>query len=398
MKLKDVYYILLGMLTFSRLGNWIVLELIGFPFYFAEIFFLPVLFINKTGYRTYIKETVQKSPFFIILLLYLLLINIVGALTSENIYASLELSRSIFYIAILFSVYSQNISVLSVKSLKTVVFGGVAGQLVYALFMNEKDFLVPLFFVFALAIIIPTVKRQFLQSLMMFSICFVVSLLSGYRIPLLIILIAGITCIIYTLFHLNTVKKVFFGPLVLAASVFISAKMILNYDQIVIRLAEIFHLSSTTIYRILYKMDVDFLMLQRASGHSYRDWLSFPLDIFRESVFPRGISLWSDGIYRYGYYTDNPIIILYDLFGSAVGWAITILIMYMGARAFLKAMFHKNDRMFDIMALMFPAVLVAFVINGSFAFGCVQPLILGIVLGYWNKKAPFDSLKGEIYQ
>lgn len=395
MKSKTILQYLLilitGILGFSYISNYILLQKLQLPFYIVELFLLPSIFMYFNKYiNIFVRSIKKRMVCFFILTILLMTAVILGVINGAGFIGALTMSRSLVYIilvAFIFCEYKE----FDLSKLYILVLGATIGEFINVAIIapglsNYKGIAQVNIIAIALVVLIPVIRRRNAQGVICFSLAFLTAYLSGMRTPILICVITYIIANIYVVLSISfTTRKKVIKLLLMGVilSVVIGA-IILRIDIILNRVAEIFHMDSYTIFRISDRMkaflNFDFVASQDTSRiEGYKKIFSE----FIPSLIPRGFIGEIKGV---GNYIDVPILFIYDVFGSFFGM-ILLYIIVKRALSKVRDLFRKKLLDIDVVAaIMVFIYFVLFIINGRFLYITYESILSGIVIGVWFNK------------
>lgn len=191
---------LYGTIALSGWSYYILIDLIGLPFYAYEVFFIPVVLICRKFIFAKLKRI--KSSY-LLAFFGLMLFFFIGLIRHpEHMASHITTFRTLIYIFV-FMYFFSSAGTFAITQLQFLCFGATIGQFVYMLSVeSEADQTSLNIIALSFMIIIPIVKKRVrLSEIMFFSIVgLIVSFRSSFRINIVVVLISLVLAIMYSVF------------------------------------------------------------------------------------------------------------------------------------------------------------------------------------------------------
>lgn len=391
---KNILYFILGVLAFSSFSSFILLEVLNLPFFFIELYFLPLLLIKKKIILKRINNILTKRAlwFSCIILLFIgsFLIGIVY--TRGDIINVVTMIRSPFYILIMTFLFSET-STFSIDKLYSIAYGAIIGDFMFALFVSTSVTSSTNLIAIALIIFIPIVKGEMAQSIVSIILTMIVSINSGHRIGIVLVIICLITGFIWILVSKNAWKETkrniyrsMYIPFFIVSGVIVTS----NYQKIVLIVADILNMDQFAIYRVTDRL-TNLLSGEFSESQDVGRIEKYITIINNAWIVPKGPV--GRSFNSLGDYIDVPASFVFDIFGLAVGLLIISLIFVKGIKAFIKAFNESTDLTTITCGLMFVTYIFLFIINGRFLYITYESLLTGLIFGNWFSNGKYKPLE-----
>lgn len=380
--LEFLYLALLGFMAFSRMSQYIIFNVLHLPFYLIEIFFIPLFLYSGNEYITNLKKISSKRKFVIwcMVLTYDL---IIGCAYTFQLIDTITMSRSLIYIIMIALIFEEK-KHFSIDKLFVISFFAMVGEFVFGIKYSSADIASINTSCLALMVLIPIVMKKYL----LFTICsifgLVISINSGYRIGIIILIIAILEGVVWTAVSqekmtIKVLLKKFSIPSIL---VLIASFVVINYQEFIRITATLLGTSQYAIYRVTNRLVGLFTFNFTMSREQERfDVFKIAYESFGERILPRGLVGKSIG--TLSTYFDVPITYMYDAFGSILTIFILGVCIYKGMRCFLHSYKKGVADYYIIAGLMFPILLLCMISNGSFLYITFQCITTGVIIGEW---------------
>lgn len=389
---EKVYYIVLGFLGFSILGQYIILNVLKFPVMVIEIFYLPLLLNIIKNKKLRFTAKITYSELFIILILSL---SIGITIIKTNDINSLFNYRSIIYLLICLKIFSKRD--ISISKLYWISLGAIYAEIFFTIFISQNDIVSSSNCIaIALIIIIPFIQKRYIISIINVIICFFYSINTGFRIGIIITIIAVLEILIFLIFYkkiLRTIKGILYFPIILLILFYVSNLLKNNYIQIVEFIAELTGMSTFAKFRVTEKLQGLFSGNLEVSQDIGRIYIYLEgLKNYFNSIIPKGLIGEAQGFYFN--YIDVPITYLGGIFGNIISiiFIVKIIIRYCKV-VYKKVDNYKLNYQYTqekiLIILAIPILLVLFIVNGSFFVIVYQAIMTGMILGLLFKDRRF---------
>ncbi len=380
--IEYLYLFLLGVVAFSRMSQYIVLDVLNLPFYLIEIFFIPFFMYSYKEYFGYFQNASKKKSFlfFVLVILWNLLI---GFAYTFDLVGIVSTTRALAYIILIALIFKEKKG-FSIDKLFLISVGATIGELLYAVNITSTDIASINTSCLALMVLIPIIKKRYITFLLCSILGLIVSINSGYRIGIVVLLVSIAIGVVWITFSKEKLTlKTFLGKLSIpiAMTVFV-AICVSYYEKLVAIVSGLFGTSEYAIYRVTNRLVGLFTGNISLSRDQQRlENYSLILETFVERLLPRGLVGESVGVL--GQYFDVPIIYMYDAFGSVLTIVLLAIICYKGLMCFLQAFKKETPDYLVLSGLMFPIFIIFIITNGSFLYITFQCITTGIILGEW---------------
>lgn len=382
-KNKYALFFIVGFLGLSSLTNEI-LSAAGIGFYLLEIFLIPAIAIiyNDIKRNDDIRFNINKILFCVLLIL---LSTIIGIINTMDIFGTITCIRPLFYMCLISIILSQCKESIDVWYFWWLAAGATLGEYVFIKFFSVRIALVGYSHInilaIALMIVIPFIKRKLAIGIISSIITIIIAFMSGYRINILVWLIAIVVSSIYYMRLIKLYKGIFLFILLLILALLAWN----NIYEIIEFLVKKLDLNSESIYRIVNRT-MSLFEGNKSLSDSYRleGYKSIVTDFIPKLILqgPVGKSL---GASYFGKYTDVPIEFLYDCFGSILAWIIVMIYFVNGISSFARTIICRKESDLDVLCgLCFPIMLVLFIVNGTFMTFAHISILAGITMSCWR--------------
>lgn len=390
--MNKIELVLIFFTSFCVFSNWAsyLLDIVGIKYFLFEIYLIPYIIYKRKQTFALIRKTFNFNLVYSTLLLIIILGILVGIINTNGDFINVITStRSIIYIIILIHIFSH-VKDININKLYILALGSIIGQLFFMMIIINYNITIWTYInviALSLLIIIPIVQKKFIKSIISISLGITISILSGYRINIIITfcsILIGLIWIIFSKQKTLSIKKVLLKFTILSFSIYLLFLLISLFDKIIYQFGTIFNMNLATIYRITDRLQ--YLL----SGNLSMSQDNIRIDLnrrimtqFSNSILPKGLidkSLGNTGIY-----TDVPILFLYDAFGSIVSIIIIITMLFIGTKAFIRAFNYEKNNFRIVCGLMFPILTLLLMVNGTFLNFANVAIITGVIIGGWMK-------------
>ena len=380
-----LYIVILGLLGFSVLGQYVLLSVLKFPVLLIEVFYIPLFWrYHRQLGRLFSCRFSRRG----ILLLFFCLSGILLGICRTGNPALIVEYRSILYLMLACKL-AKNEGVLF--DLQTVLFLNLLvlfGEFLYVFVFSGSAITSSLN---SVAVILSIVSAFILEKYAVAAVAAAFSLfmgvLSGYRISIIVPLAALLGMLLYLLLRSEkTWKKLCFKWAVLFVICIAVVLMVQHYETIVYYIAEKTGMDSFAIFRVTERMRGLFQGDITVSQDTERLALfRYPFTRFFTCIIPRGLI--GTEIGEYSLYIDVPLIYLYDIFGSVAALVILFVIVLqlikhirpcLSNQSRYRETFWRNKRVAAITTGIMGLLLV---VNGTFMVSPYQAIETGLVLG-----------------
>lgn len=269
--------------------------------------------------------------------------------------------------------YAQKKSI-NIWKMHYICFFAVLGDFVNVLTVHADDTQMTLNLIaIAIFVIIPIVQNNLALSIVCSLFATVVAFRSAYRISILVVLVA----ILFSLIYAAIIRRKLKSLLLMIVAIVALFCLIQNFDSLVKTFSELFDMNYASYRRISTRL------ISAVHGN----------DIHRYEIYEERISLCFTeiipfGLFRravgeYGWYTDTPFVFMLDAYGVLGGVALVFISIKKGIGIFVKALRSPTKPFLGVLAVLFPVMLVLFVLNGTFLFWSYVVCMTSAILGYW---------------
>lgn len=367
----------------SSLTN-LILGSIGFPFYLLEVFFIPLfIFYEK---NIFIKKN-KVNIFCLFTMLITFTSILIGIGYTYDIGAIITCVRPLLYMIILIYYFPKIAGLeIQISKLFIVSLGIISGELVYILlnYSNVQNSGYTHINIIAIAycVLIPFIVLETKYIVIGTIFPLMVSILSGYRINIFVSIIALFIGGLYYLKNASRGRRLVY--IILSLSIIYC--LYIFFDDVVQVLIETFQLSDATVFRLIEKTKGVFTQ-EWSQSDLYRINLYVKeLPTIMLNVLPVGPIGKAIGAEKFGLYTDFPISYLIDVYGSILAIFIIVIMFGKGLNLFLRVFKSELPDICILSGLMFPIIVVLFIINGTFLTFAHIAILAAIVMGYWRIK------------
>lgn len=400
-KTEMIILFITGFIVCSSWGSYLI-GLLNIKYFIFELFFIPYFLYKRQDLRKILKKKNKLDLIFVTIFTILIVGVLFGTIMTNGDFIGVFTStRPLFYIIIIARIFSD-IECVNVEKVYIFCIGSIIGALIFINTIYTNLDLKSMWYyinsiTLALIIIIPIIQKKMLKIIVSIGMGIIVSVISGYRINIIIVVVSILVGLIWLLGSMNkkvSIKEIINKISIFGMITFISFLFIKNFYMIVDNLASFFNMNSASVYRITDRLS---LIL---SGNFSASQDNIRLEAYKKisseffgHLIPIGLAGKSVG--DVGKYTDVPILYLYEAFGSVVTWLLIIIIVYIGITAFFIS-FTRSQELFDTASgLMFPILLFLLIINGTFISFANVAIITGIILGRWIYVFKLKSLRSH---
>lgn len=386
-KMSIGVYFLWALYAGVALSGWsyyLLCDVIGFPFYLYEIFFIPPIIIYRnTLFKMFTKIRKSYIISFILLIGFLLLGCI---LNPQYIVAQITTYRTLVYVWCFMYIFSW-VKSFNLELLQALCVGASLGQMMYILLISsDSDQTAVNIVALALMIIIPAIKNNIKEIVLFTILGLVIAFRSSFRINIVIVILALFIALLY----MALIKKRIKAVLTMICIVIGLFLVVQNFDFITTILADVFNMDNDyALYRVTYRLEQLLQMDFAASQDTMRfELIGKIITEFDDYIIPTGLI--GKAIGEYGLYKDAPIMFFYSAFGSWVSIVLLGGIVVGGVKFLCKSFRLKNTDM-AVFAIMLPVFLFLFVLNGTFIMATYEACLTGLILGYWYNKNKIET-------
>lgn len=377
-----IYMFVLGFIGFSRMSQYIIFNVLHLPFYLIELFFIPFFAYKWNEYSSlFIKNTRTKR--FVCWTMILIYDVVIGCIVSMNIVDTVTTSRALIYIVYLALIFEKK-KEFTLDKMFLVALGATLGEFIYGLRFSSADIASINTSCLAIMLFIPVIKHQYMLFAGCSLLALVVSINSGYRIGIIVLLIALAECVVWIVFkdEKKTIKSLGEKLIIPVGLIVVMVVVAQNYSWFIKFSSEILGTSQYAIFRVTQRLEALFTGNFSQSNEQLRfEVFKYAGTAFWPSFFPKGLVGKTMGTLHY--YYDVPIVYLYDAFGSIPAYIIAAVCSVKGLRCFFGA-FKKTARDYIVLSgLMFPILFICLLTNGSFLYITFQCITTGIFIGEW---------------
>lgn len=380
--LEYIYMFILGFIGFSRMSQYVIFNLFHLPFYLIEIFFIPFFAYKWNEYSSLFVRN-SRTKRFVAWTMLLIYDVVIGCIVSMNIIDTVTTSRALIYIIYLALIFEKK-KKFSLDKMFLIAFGATLGEFFYGIRLSSADIASINTSCLAIMLFIPIIKHKYLLFAGCSLLALVVSINSGYRIGIFVLLLALVECIVWVVLKdekktIRSIGEKLFIPVGLIIVMVIVAQ---NYNWFIQFSSRILGTSQYAIFRVTQRLEALFTGNFNQSNEQLRfEVFKYAGTAFWPSFFPKGLVGKTMGTLHY--YYDVPIVYLYDAFGSVPAYVIVVVCSIKGFRCFLGA-FKKSACDYIVLSgLMFPILFMCLLTNGSFLYITFQCITTGIFVGEW---------------
>lgn len=386
-KIEYIYMFVLGFIGFSRMSQYVIFDLFHLPFYLIEIFFLPFFTYKWNEYSSlFIRITRTKK--FVGWTMILIYDVVIGCLVSMNIVDTVTTSRALIYIIYLALIFEKK-KAFSLDKMFLIALGAILGEFFYGIRFSSADIASINTSCLAIMLFIPVIKHRYLLLAGCSLLALVVSINSGYRIGIIVLLVALAECIVWIVLkdEEKTIRSLGVKLVIPVGLVVVVVIVAQNYNWFIEFSSNILGTSQYAIFRVTQRLEALFTGNFSQSNEQLRfEVFKYAGTAFWPSFFPKGLVGKTMGTLHY--YYDVPIVYLYDAFGSVPAYIIAAVCSIKGLRCFFGA-FKKGVCEYIVLSgLMFPILFMCLITNGSFLYITFQCITTGIFLGEWFAYRP----------
>jgi len=384
-KLINIYSFMLGLFGFSMLGQYIQLNVLKLPFYFVELFFIPVILMNLSSILGIFNRVRYSTVFLLVFIFMSMLSNI---LNTGELFSAIFSYRAILYLLFFmcyFRLYKKDIPLNLVF---TIVLGAICGELVYVLIFSTSLVTSSVnCLAIAIAIWIPYLQKKYFLTVLIVMITLFLAINTGFRIGIIVVAFTILNLFLYSLINGKQYRRLrqkfkivlFFGLGFCGLVLFIS-----NLNFIIEKIASITGMSSFAIFRVTTRLE-SLITLDFSTSQDIGRLDMFIVFFERIwNIIPRGLIGSVEGGLEYSYYIDTPPLYLFDIFGSVM----TILIYLYFSLLFIMFAKHRiiNNQIEILSVWLIPLLGMLSLTNGTFMVNSGQAIMTGIILGYVTRK------------
>lgn len=374
-----IYCFLLGLFGFSVFGLYILINITNLPFYFVEIFFVPMVLFNISSISSLLTKIRISMLFLVVLLIMSMLSNIIY---TGQVFLSLIAYRSIIYLLIAYSYTKKYKLFIHIRFIYITAIGTIVGETLYVFLFNTGAITSSVnYLAFAIAIWIPFLMKKYFVAGLSLAGTLIVAIHSGFRIGIIVVIFTLINMFFYSILNNSRQRKIQLIRTILFYLIgFLGITyFIRNLNDIVEFIANKTSMNSFAIFRVTSRLNDLFMFNFAASQDTLRLNL---LSAFYEkiwNVIPGGLVGMVEGGIKYAYYIDLPPIYLIDIFGS---FATLIIIIHFIIRFIIKIKLNRFDNQLEELAVwLLPLLGLLFLSNGTIIVNTGQAIMTGMILG-----------------
>ena len=377
----------LGILSFSLINRLFWSGICGLPFTLPEVFWISFFLINIKRYSKDIalirnKKFILSCCFIIIMILYSWIRG--GAPVSIISYMQSVFEMIVFII--LFMDYEN----VDVNKIWWLCFGCVCGDTFYLMSVSGEIFETVNHIAWVGCCISSLLVKSKYKIILSYILCFVGAVFSGYRINIILVLVALMTCLLWKLLRKrkNTVKSIFgrigLSVTLVAGTVFVYNNLI----NIIQKIANVFNFEAYKVYRVVTRLQIFLSGNSTGTTDSVRiEFMRKAITEFDNHILPTGL-IYETLLGKTGYYIDCPILFFYEIFGSVTTWIILIFLAFWSVRLIISSLTDMNiSGEYLFAALSVPCFVLLIILNGFFVVSNYSAVISGIIIGVILKYA-----------
>ena len=385
--LANIYKIFLGMFGFSILGQYILLDVLQLPFSLVEIFFIPIIWIKRKSLFIAVKR-LNRLSFKQIVLYFLLLFGFLyGTFATFDFWIILSY-RSIIYMIIGFVYMQKQETSCQLSDIWLVSLSAIIGETIYVVIISTSSIVSSTNVIaIALAIFTAFMLERYIMALGTIALSLFLTINTGFRIGIVIVVVCTIEMLLFTLIRkdrknkiISRIRRGFF----LLILIIILIILLNNYEQIVNIIADLTGMSTFAVFRTTERMRELLSFNISASQDTGRLDISMYAIQRLPQIFPRGLI--GESIGEYWLYIDNPLVYLYDLFGSIATIGILVWLVMLIINNLNNYILYSKIPIKLLCIWMIPVLLILFVVNGSFMVIVYQAIETGLILGILSNK------------
>jgi len=370
-----------------------LLSTIGINFFIFELFLIPYLIYKRKLFFSLLKDLFHLTliPTFLYIILFCSIL--FGTINNNGNFISVFTTTRPFFYIILIINYFYKTKDININKIYTWSIASIIGEAIFIQFIQiNRNWYYINVVTLALIIIIPLIEKKPIKYIFSMCLGLFISIISGYRINLLIIIVGNLTALFWIIFFNFTkikIKQLLKRIFLLVIIIFFLIIIIQNYIFIIDMISKFIKIERATIYRITDRLKY-FLMGDFSSSQDTTRLNNYKMipNEFNENLIPTGLI--GKTLDYYGTYTDVPIILLFESFGSVLSIFILIVINLIGFIAFIKSFYCYNITQI-VAGLMYPIFIILFVINGTFIYFTNVSLMTALIISRWFSYYKFKS-------
>lgn len=365
---ESILLFVTGFLAISSFST-VIMDAVGYNL--IELLFIPILwhYIKKRQLKLdgYLKITVGE----LLLAGWLVFSIILAIFNTADAFAVITCIRPFIYMLLIFKYLKINKTQLNLSHLYILAIGCVLGEFVYiqnfSVFFTERGYHHINIIAIALITIIPVIQKRYVWAMVSFVLGFAVSVTSGYRINILVSIVALTSSVIVIFLISSNIKEKMLFLLVSICLILVLLWSVNNFSQVSQFLTKTLNLSDAVVTRSLDRIE-NLLEGELTQGDENRmKHLVKPFREFGNHLAPRG-PVGKTDLQRFGYYTDSPMIFFYDVFGAIGAWifALACAIKFIGQGIKIGMNWKLASDYNRLFLVMLPVWVCLIVLNGTF--------------------------------
>lgn len=399
---KELYILILGMFGFSMLGQYVMLNVLHFPFLLMELYYIPLLYHYRKTISAYLWDGVRRMTKMQILLLALILVSMLMSVVNTSGLSMLLEYRSIIYLFFIFFFVCKRGVNPPIKLVLKLSFYAVMSELLFVVFINDSDITSS---VNCMALAASIIAAFFCEKYLLGIVAFVMSvglgIVSGFRIGIVIAAVALLEALAFTMIRRDKNKLSVSVKRIAVVGAFLGVMVILlaYYEPIIMFVAKVAGMSQFAIFRVTERLGALLRLDFETSQDSLRlEIFRYPIERFVSSIVPRGLI--GSAVGEYWLYIDVPILYLYDIFGSFGAYGIVGYLIGTILRK-VRLIFKRTDGGYEksangfqtLAVLLSPIMLCLLIINGTFMVSMFQAIQTAVILGGLCQKKRSNQLQ-----
>ncbi|MGN0371150.1 MAG: hypothetical protein ACI4EW_11455 [Butyrivibrio sp.] len=390
---------ILGIFSFSLINRYFWINVCKLSLTFPEVFWILFVLINIKRYIKDISIICNKK--FLILCALVFGMILYSIARGGNLVLILSYMQSIFEI-IFFAIIFMDYENVDVDKLWWLCFGAVCGDVFYLVFLSGETYETVNHIAWVSCCITSFLAKGKYKIILTYVLCFVGAVLSGFRINIILVLVALLTCTLWELFRKreNGIKSFLWK---ISITIILVGGNILLYNNLLLiikKIADVFNFNGEKIFRIVTRLQMFFSGDSISGTDSVRmEFIKLIFTEFDNHILPTGL-IYGPVFGKTGYYVDTPLLLFYEIFGSVVTWAILLFLAYCSIRliiASLRDIEIKKEYVFA--ALTVPCATILLVLNGMFVISnysaAVTGILIGIIIRYTLSSRKYHVIKAK---
>lgn len=376
--IDNIVWFTFGFIVLSRFSAYLLLDLLRFPVYLPELLilsFLPyIVYRNKEEFFSIFNH--GKKLVFILLSFWLLIFTISFLFNDYGVKYIFATSKGYLHILIAF-VIGMYITKFDLKSIYYICLGSISSAFLWLLFipvLPGEVYYLNLSCLFLL-ILIPIINNNISKIYYLLPLVMYVSITSGLRRAILVIILALLIGIIHNLFLGSSIRKKIYIMLI--------ALTLLIFSVPIINLITSWLYGNTYLFERIIVKNAELIYEGGSVGDNNRLlFISEIGDYIKNSLVPRGFITKNPDLTQDGRFMDIPIYELLYTFSSFVIIPFLIFLFYKALKIYVKF----KDSILVIIPQFIILISVFVVLDGGFLYWFYQTVFTGYFLGLMFNK------------